>query len=69
MQNVFKNRNMQNMLNIQNMQNNMYKICNEYANKYAEYVNEYVEKMQNIQNMQNHFPVCRICNKQKCKTC
>ncbi len=26
----------------ENMQNNMYKICNEYANKYAEYVNKYV---------------------------
>ncbi len=22
----------------------MYKICNEYANKYAEYVNKYVKK-------------------------
>ncbi len=28
----------QNMLNMQIMQNNMYKICKEYANKYAEYV-------------------------------
>ncbi len=34
---------MQNMLNMQNMQTNMYKICNEYANKYAENVNKYVK--------------------------
>ncbi len=33
-----KQRDTQNMLNMQNMQNNMYKICNEYVNKYAEYV-------------------------------
>jgi hypothetical protein len=26
------------------MQNNMYTICNEYANKYAEYVHKYANK-------------------------
>ncbi len=52
------------MLYMQDMQNNMYKICNEYANKYAEYVNKYVKKMQNMQNMQNHLPICRICKKE-----
>ncbi len=36
-------RNMQNMLYVQNMQNNMYKICSEYANKNAEYVNKYAK--------------------------
>ncbi len=29
-------------LYMKNMQNNMYKICNENANNYAEYVNHYV---------------------------
>ncbi len=53
------------MLNMQDMHNNMYKICNEYANKYAENVNKYVKKMQNMQNMQNHFPICRMCVKTK----
>ncbi len=28
---------MQNMLYMQNMQSNMFKICNKYENKYAEY--------------------------------
>ncbi len=46
---------------MQNMQNNMYKICNEYANKYAEYVNTYLKYMQNIQTMQNRFPIGEIC--------
>ncbi len=35
---------MQNMLYMQNMQNNMYKICNKYADKYAEYVHKYAKK-------------------------
>ncbi len=46
---------------MQNMQNNMYKICNEYANKFAEYVNKYVKNMQNMQNMQRNM--LRICYK------
>ncbi len=29
------------MLYMQNMQNNIYKICNEYIHEYAEYVNKY----------------------------
>ncbi len=33
-----KQRDTQNMLNTQSMQNNMYKICKEYAKKYADYV-------------------------------
>ncbi len=61
MQNVCKNRNLQNMMHMQNIQNNMCKICKECANEYAEQVNKYVKIMQNMQNMQNHFPICRVC--------
>ncbi len=45
---------------MQNMQNNMYKICNEYADKYAEYVHkyakqyaEYAEYAKSFSDMQN----------------
>ncbi len=64
MQNMSQTK-MKNMLNMENMQYNMYKICNEYAGKYAEYVNKYAMNMQNMLNMQKHFPICRICHKQK----
>jgi hypothetical protein len=60
MQNVCKNQNMQNILNMQNMHNNMYRICNEYANKYAENVKEickkyaeYAEYAKSFSDMQN----------------
>ncbi len=46
------------------MQMNVNKICNKYANIYAEYVNKYAT---NMQNMQNNFPICRICNEQNVK--
>ncbi len=36
---ISKYQNMQNMLYMQKMQNNMFKINYGYANKYAEYVN------------------------------
>ncbi len=52
---------MQNMLNMQNMQNNMYKICNENANKYAENVNKFVKNMQNMHSMQSKM--LKVCYK------
>ncbi len=60
------NKNAKHVVHAKKMQNNMYNICNKYANKYAEFVNKYVKKMQ---NMQNNFPICRMCNKRKCTTC
>ncbi len=50
----------ENMLNMQNVLNNKYKICNENAYKNAEYVNEYVKNM-HMQNMQSNM--LKICYK------
>ncbi len=49
------------MLYMQNMQNNMYKICNKYADKYAEYVHKYAKKSRICQICKIIFPICRIC--------
>ncbi len=35
------------------------KICNEYANKYAEYINKYAKKVCRKCKICNHFPICR----------
>jgi hypothetical protein len=56
MQNMSQTK-MQNMLYLQNVQYNMYKICNEYAVRYAEYVNkyakEYAKYAKSFSDMQN----------------
>ncbi len=49
------------MLYMQNMQNNMYKICNEYANKYAEYVKKYADfQIQRIYNKKTFNEIHKI---------